>query len=247
MHLFVEGDLHPADMAWCACLTKEQYKNLCLEYRQYANAFDENITTWKDYIILAYTKIEHMEQELFHRLESHEVYDGQVGRELFCELHKSRWEKFGQEASGITIFECALLQNHINELLLFHGASEKEILHYIKALVDTVTELKPIMIYLDVDTKASIQRAAEERVDENGNRVWENFVTEYISNTPYGKKQQLSGVDGMNCYFDHRKRLELKLLEQFPIGNYVIPINTGNQDERADQLIEMLLRQIGLV
>jgi Cdc6-like AAA superfamily ATPase len=174
VQIFIEGDLHPADMAWSACLTANQYKELCAKYPNYVKAFEINKSIWDDYVILAYTKIENLNQELYDFFESQEVYDGRVTKELFCQLHKSRWAKFGQEASGINIFECALLQNHVNELLLFHCEDDKKIYTYIKELVDSVSRLKPFIVYIDIDSEISIKRAADERIDDNGNRVWES-------------------------------------------------------------------------
>lgn len=244
VRIFVEGDLHPADMAWCACLTADQYIELCVKYPNYVKAFEENKAKWNEYVILAYTKIENLNQELLCFFESHEVYDGRVGKELFCELHKSRWAKFGQEASGINIFECALLQNHVNELLLFHCEEEEKIYKYIKELLYSVAKLKPIIVYLDIDSEVSIKRAADERIDDSGNRVWESRVSEYITNSPYGIKHGLTGTLGMYSYFAKRKNLELKILEQLPVETFVIPINIDNQTEIEEQFIQRICEQI---
>lgn len=244
VHIYVEGDLHPADMAWCACLTADEYIELCDKYPDNANAFEENRTNWNNHVIIAYTKIDNISQELISFFENHEFYDGRVGKELFCSVHKSRWEKFGQEASGINIFECALLQNHVNELLLFHCEDDESIYKYINELTDTVTTLNPIILYLDIDSEASIKRAADERIDDRGNRVWESRVSEYVENSPYGIKHGLTGSSGMYSYFADRKELEMKILERLPVKSYVIPMNINNQIEIEEQFIQEICEQI---
>lgn len=244
VRIFVEGDLHPADMAWCACLTADQYIELCVKYPNLVKTFEENKVIWNDYVILAYTKIENIKQELFCFFESHEVYDGRIGKELFCKLHKSRWAKFGQETSGINIFECALLQNHVNELMLFHYEDEESIYKNIKELIDSVANLKPLIVYLDIDSEVSIKRAAEERIDDSGMRIWESRVSEYIANSPYGTKYGLTGRSGMYSYFSKRKNLELKILEQLPVETCIIPINIDKQIDIEEQFIQKICEQI---
>ncbi len=244
VRIFVEGDLHPADMAWCACLTADQYIKLCYKYPHYVKAFEDNKANWNEYVILAYNKIKNLSQELLSYFESQEVYDGRVGKELFCELHKSLWTKFGQEASGINIFECTLLQNHINELLLFHCEEEEKILKFIKALLGSVAKLKPVIAYLDIDSDVSIKRAANERIDANGNRIWEKRVSEYVVNSPYGIKHGLTGSSGMYSYFAKRKNLELKIIEQLSVETYVIPINIDNQAAIEEKFLEKIVSKL---
>lgn len=244
VHAYVEGDLHPADMAWCACLTQEEYQEVCTRYTQFQQAIRENSTKWNQYIIIAYTKIPDISEELYHYFEAHELYDGRNSKELYCELHKSRWKQFGQEATGIQIFECSLLQNHVNELMLFRDANERELLQFIKELIGFVSELRPVIIYLDVDVKSSINRAAEQRVDGEGNRVWEEFVVNYIANSPYGVKQGLNGIDGMYQYFEQRKEVELEILTQLPVEHIRVKIDLESQMEIVQHTIQKICDMI---
>ncbi|ABX42582.1 P-loop NTPase family protein [Lachnoclostridium phytofermentans] len=244
VHLYVEGDLHPADMAWCACLTQEEYDTVCNQYPEHREDFERNITKWKDYVILAYIKVPSISEELFSYFESKELYDGRVNMELFCGIHQSRWEKFGKEATGIQIFECALLQNAVNELLLFRGAEEETITNYIIKLIETVKNLNPVILYLDVDVNTAIERAVRERVDGDGNRVWENRVAEYVENSLYGKKNGLKGVEGMYRYYRERKQLERKILEKLPVIKYTIPILVEHQPDITNEFIQKLCYDI---
>lgn len=241
---FVEGDLHPADLAWCACLTQEEYREVLNQFPTYEEAIEQNKTEYKEYSIIAYTKIPEITEELVQYFEAHELYDGRKGKELFCELHKSRWKKFGSEAEGIFVFECALLQNHVNELLLFHDASKQEIFDYINKLILAVKNLNPVVIYLDLDAKISIKRAADERIDSQGNRIWESRVAEYILNSPYGRRKGLNGTHGMYRYFEERKELERELLEKLPIEKRMISFELNNQNEIVEQAIRNICELI---
>lgn len=242
-HLYIEGDLHPADTAWCACLTIDEYQDICHQYPSYVKSFEQNKSEWNEYVILAYTKINNLDEELASYLKGKEIYDGRVGKERFLELHKSRWEKFSQESTGVNIFECSLLQNCINELLLFQCMSEDAIFKYICSIADFISGLNPIVIYLNIETEMSIGRATNERVDDDGNRVWESRIIEYISNSPYGIKHGLTGVQGMHSYFKKRKQLELKTLKELPLDWRIIQMNFDNQHDIEEQLIKEISKQ----
>lgn len=244
VHLYLEGDLHPADLGWCACMTQEEYYAIYNQYPQYREDFEKNKTVWNDDVILAYTKVENLNEEMYSYFESKELYDGRRENELFCGVHESRWQKFGEEATGLNIFECSLLQNAINELLLFRCAEEEAITEYINKLLKAVQTLNPVILYLDVEAEDAIERAAKERVDSDGTRVWENRVAEYIENSPYGKRKGLRGTGGMLQYFRERKQLELRILETLTVVSYRIPITIEQQSTICNEVIQKLCCEV---
>jgi len=247
VNLYVEGDLHPADMAWCALLTDNEYKEICDSYPWYVQELEYNKTIWNGYVIVAYTKIQNLDFTLYNYFESKEVYDGRLDTETFCGLHENRWKRFGQQATGINVFECALLQNSVNELLLFRGADEDTLSEYIGKLISCVENLKPVIFYINIDTKSAIKRAAMERVDQEGNRVWESRVTEYIIKSPYGIENGFIGVEGIYNYFEKRKQIELKILEKLNVEKYCISINIDDQQKIVEEFIEKICKTLFLV
>lgn len=244
VNLYVEGDLHPTDMAWCACLTQEEYQGVCRKYPEYEGAFEKNKSQWKEYVILAYTKVTGLSEQLLRYFEQKEIYDGRRSKEIFCEIHKSRWQRFGEEATGINIFECALLQNHINEFLLFRDGDEVSITAYIKELIHAVQRLDPIIIYLSPNPKESIERAAKERVDDKGNHVWEEGIAQYIAASLYGMKTGLIGTKGMYQYFEKRREMEIRMLEKLSVKKYIVPVDIHHQEISTQQMIQNIMREI---
>ena len=97
--LYNEGDIHPADMAWNALLTKEEYNNVIKDNKEYENIIKENSKFEEDYVIVAYTKLglRKDKSELTKMFEAHEVYDGRVTIDIFKELHLKRWKKFEEQ------------------------------------------------------------------------------------------------------------------------------------------------------
>jgi hypothetical protein len=80
-------------------------------------------------------------------MERFEVYDNRVSLEVFVDLHLKKWITFGKEKGSVDeyiVFEYSFLQNHINELLLFHSSSEEALKEHLHRLIGAVSDLDPI-------------------------------------------------------------------------------------------------------
>lgn len=242
VRLYREGDLNPADMAWSALLTREEHDEILKGNPSLRDEIIKNTAVWENKKIVAYTKIPNLCGELYEYFESKEIYDNLVDKETFCAIHEYRWKHFGSEAAGAgtTVFESVLLQNSVNELLLFKNADKNEITEYINRLLQGVRHLQPTIIYLQIDAAEAVSAAAAERVDEKGNRVWESRVTEYITNSPYGKKHGLSGVEGMTEYFIGRQGLELQTLKNLSAESIVLHTTLDERGADVGKLLESL-------
>ncbi|MDF2544379.1 MAG: hypothetical protein K0S47_4097 [Herbinix sp.] len=223
---YQEGDSHPADLGWCACIPEQDYEKIITDYPLYEARLREHGYLEEGYRIIPYTTFPVEDEDFYRLMESYEVYDNRVDITTFIRLHRKKWMRFGEEAArsnDYVIFECAYLQNHINELLLFHCMKEEAIREHLLDLITTVRNLNPVLIYLrQPNTKETIGRVSASRVDDHGVKVWMNRVIPYIEQSPYGKEHSLQGFDGMVAYFDSRKKVELAMLEVLPIQSYCI-------------------------
>jgi uridine kinase len=229
--LYNEGDFHPADMAWNALFTKEEYDNLIKENKEYEQVIKENSVLEDDYVIVSYTKLDLSKNnnELMKNFEGHEVYDGRVSFETFKNIHLTRWKKFSDEMkeseNEIVIFECAFLQNHINELLAVHEKDVQFIKEYLKELIETVKGLNPKLIYLNQDSvKETLSRVAKERISDNKemHQDWIDMIIEYFQNSNYGNHNNIKGLDGVVRYFEKRQEIELKVIDNLSIDQCII-------------------------
>jgi hypothetical protein len=92
---------------------------------------------------------------------------------------------------------------------------------HISALIQTVLELSPSLIYLSQpNVRETIERVAKQRVFENGN--WIDGIINYSENTHYGKLHNVKGFDGAVQAFEERKRIELEIIESLPIKAVVL-------------------------
>lgn len=249
VELYNEGDSHPVDLAWNALLTKEEYKRLINNNKEYENVLKENSIFEEDYVIVAYTKLglNKDQNELMKYFEAHEVYDGRVSLDIFKEIHLRRWRRFGQEMKKekdkITIFECAFFQNHINELLAVHEKDIHYIILYLKEFIETVLDLNPKLIYLNqTSVRNTLDRVAKERVSENKEVYpdWIDLVIEYFKNSNYGKSNKVNDFDDVVQYFKKRQDIELKAIENLSINSFLI----DNSNYDWDNIIKIIKEEI---
>jgi len=229
--LYNEGDMHPADMAWNALLTKEEYNNVINDNKEYENIIKKNSIFEEDYVIVAYARLglHKDENELMKMFEAHEVYNGRVTSDRFKELHLKKWKKFAEQMkedkNKIVIFECAFLQNHVNELLAIHEKDLDYIKEYLIELIETVREFDPKLIYLNqLSVKETLNRVAKERVSDNKELYpnWIDMIIEYFERSNYGKHNNINGFDGLVRYFETRQAIELEAIKSLLIDNSII-------------------------
>lgn len=229
--LYNEGDMHPADMAWNALLSREEYSKIIKENKENEKIIRDNSVFEGDYVILAYTKLgfHRKQNKLMEFLEEHEIYDGRVPIKVFKDIHLKRWKKFEkemlEEENKIIIFECSFLQNHVNELLAIHNKDANFIKEYLNDLIKTVSNLNPKLIYLkQASIEETINRVAKERVSCNKEMYldWIDITIEYFKNSSYGKQNKINGLEGLIMYLEKRQEIELEVIENLPIDKIVI-------------------------
>ena len=220
---YPEGEAHPADLGWIACIPLERYNDLLLRYPQFAEDIKANSQIEYGYAMVAYLWIRNKSKTFHDEMESYEVYDRRVAWEVFRDLHLARWRAFAEshaKKEEIAVFECALLQNHINELLFFHSKNEVEIMTHLKMLTDSVKKLNPVLIYLiQPDVRETIRRVSDARVDKHGYKDWMERVIGFFESCPHGGYK---GFDGMIQAFEDRRRIELIVLPLLGIPIHVV-------------------------
>ena len=232
--LFQEGDLHPADMAWNAYLSMEEYNefiaNVISIWETIKTPSKEDLlehiksqTLFEDgHAIIAYTKLGFNDpryKSLYDDLSAREIYDGKLSLAEFMALLKKRWHAFSKKALNTTntiyIFECAFLQNQIFELMGFYDMEDEEIMNYLFSLLDMVHSLNPSLIYLapnDVD--ALIEATDLSRKGSDSWPGWMDQMVTYVEKSNYGKLHGLKGIDGVFEFLKNRYRLDRLFLSE---------------------------------
>jgi hypothetical protein len=238
---YAEGEGHPADLAWCACIPVEELESIYEKYPKYKIHMENHMYQEDSYAIIPYTQFPIEDSEFYQLMESYEVYDNRVDFDTFTQMHHKRWKRFGEKAKivdEVNVFECAFLQNHINELLLFHNTPVDQIEEYLMNLIQTVVELNPILIYLvQPNVYETIKRVSTARLNNQGEKVWMERVIKYIEDSNYGKLHSLNGFNGMVTYFEERKKIELKILEKLPIKSVIIENKDYDWDKVWNEIV----------
>ena len=242
--VYTEGQLHPVDLAWCAYIPFEHFESIMSLYPQYRDELRGKIRIENKHIIIAYTQLAIKDPDLCRLLESYEVFNGRADFDVFSELFLKRWDNFAKQAgksSEINIFECDYLQNQLCELIYSLQMSRSRIETYMLNLIETAMNLNPVMFYLNApNISEHIRRLGEDRVNEKGEKDWLSQVTLYTENSPYGRKHNLKGFEGIIKGFEKQKQIELNLIKKLPLKTYVIENPDYNWDEVWQKVKEKL-------
>jgi hypothetical protein len=222
------------DLAWCAYIPFEHFESIMSLYPQYRNALRGKMRVENKYVIVAYTQLGVKDPDFCQLMGSYEVFNGRAGFDVFLELFLKRWGNFAKKAEKsdeISVFECAYLQNQLCELIYFYQMDENSIEKYMLGLIDLAKDLKPVMFYLNQPgIPEHIRCLADERVNKKGEKDWLRQVILYTENSPYGRKHNLKGFDGVIKGFEKRKQIEFNLIKKLPLKTYIIDNPDYNWD-----------------
>lgn len=224
-HVYREGDYCPIELAWCSYMTKAEY---AVAIRQYP-ALTGEIERWttreqyaEDKYIVQYTRILTDEPGFHQYMSQFEIYNGRKTLEEFEEIIFRRYRNLPTENAG-NLFECAFLQNIMEEFILYQQLPDNRICSFYRKLFEIIPKTGFRLLYLyDDKIEEAIRQISLERSDAEGNPFWYPLMIEYLKNSPYGKKHNLQGFSDLISHFRHRQQLEMQIIREMPEGYAVI-------------------------
>lgn len=233
--LYHEGDISPAELAWCAYMTKADYEEALLALPGMAQAITEHTMQEGEHFIVAYTKIHAQDMAFYQYMERFELYGGRRDLEQFKKIIYGRTA--AMEGSGY-LFECAFFQNVLEELMLFSQYEDVQILEFYKEWMTFIDMESFFLIRLKTSNiRESILHIKEERVNGQGEEEWYSLMLSYLQQSPYGMRHCFRGLEDVIGHFERRMDLEDKIMDILPEKNR-INIESKNYD------LEWLLRKI---
>lgn len=236
--LYQEGDLHPTDLAWCAVMKKNQYLEFYNTHPDLQDKLNEYSKPFNDHFIVAYTKlgIPMKDKKIEKYFIPYEYYDRKVSLEIFSKTHRELWHSFLTEEHNedIIIFECALFQNHINELMVMHESNHQTIVDHVVNLIPKNRTCEIEIYYLDTpNTKRTIDRVANERMSPDLTKWdhWIDLVKKYVYESPYGIKHNLNTTNDLYDVFNKRKVIEFDIMKAIDAKVHIIDNPNYNWDE----------------
>lgn len=215
VHSYTEGNAHPIDLAWIAVFKEEDLINLYDRFPSLVSAIQDELVKEDGKYLLAYTniKIDQETKDFYDYCEQFEIY--QINDlEIFLETHIKRYESFVTKhlsKDDIFIFECVLIQNHINELLINYRVSQDEIQVYFDKLMAPFKDVDVQVIYIkqnQIDNTLKKMTALRRSRDKNLYKDWIDHVIDYVE-----RNISYSGYEGVLQYAKDRQKSELNLLD----------------------------------
>ncbi len=124
----------------------------------------------------------------------------------------SRYSSWNGDKS---IFECSLLQNTVEDMILFRVMTDEEILSFYKEVRATLEGKDMHIYYLKTeDIAGNINVIRKERSDDKGNELWFPLMMGYFNDCPYAKKHGISGEEELIKHLQHRQELELRICNE---------------------------------
>ena len=224
-----EGDYSPVELAWCAYVSKDEYEAILDKYHAIRQEIQEKSHKEKDRMIICYTQII-TDIPSFHKdLEKHEIYNSRLSPEAFRKVILERFSKWNTDGN---IFECSLFQNIVEDMILFQNAPDQAIIDFYREIRKMLSGKDYRILYLLTENiPSSINTIRKERSDEQGNELWFPLMLGYFDESPYAKKNKLSGEKAMLSHFKHRQELEISICRKVFPDNFTLLKSKNYRDE----------------
>ena len=207
------------ELAWCAYLDAAQFDEAKTRYPQLADEMTAKAQAWNARILLPYTKLQANDGAFYADMERYEIYGGRKSAEEFSSIVLRRFAAFRD--SGY-VLEGSLLQNIMDELLLHQCCTVRQVVDFYREIFDRCDmNVLRVVRLVPRDVKESLEHVRAERVDENGVRVWEQVVMQYVAASPYGKEHGVKDFNGLMDYYLRRMDAEQAVFSIMPAGTYM--------------------------
>ncbi len=222
-----EGDYSPIDLAWCTWMSEKEYEAVLEKYDAIRDDIISNTVREADNYIISYTKII-TDISGFHKdLEKYEIYNGRKSLQELKDIIFTRFQNYKEKGY---LFECALFQNIMEELMLFQMLSDEEIIAFYRELLQVIDLQNFLLIYLNSEyLEENIRIIQKERCDDAGHAIWYELMLGYLMHSPYGKKHGCSSFSDLVDHLKHRQELELLIIKEF-VGNNAIVLTSKEYD-----------------
>ena len=185
-----EGAYSPAELAWCAYMDIRTFGEMRDKYSGLRGQREKNTVCEGDRRVVCYTKIITDNREFYKDFEQYEIYNNRVSFEDFKAIVLSCFKAWDQDDM---IFECALFQNIVEDMILFRCFSNHEITEFYRLIRNATAGKDYRILYLKTeDVKDSIEFIRKERSDDSGHELWFPMMIGYFNDSPYAKQKDRS-------------------------------------------------------
>ena len=225
--LFREGDYNPLSLLWQAIFQEKDFEELIKRYATLKKSILENTFDYGLKKAIAYTKVvaQSGDMKFYQEMQAYEVNKQKY--DVFVREYDRLYEGFTKKEHPY-IFECTLLQNHVNQLFAVYVKDEQTIIEHIKKLLSHLSSYKPLIFYVkQKDIPKTLERIARERISPNKELQadWIDMAINYVEQTKYGQGQSKKGKALLLQYLQDRQALELKILKELDVGVHIFELD----------------------
>ena len=209
---YYEGDISPAELAWCSYMTAEQYEKALQKYPHVEQEIKQYMKQEGDRYIVAYTRILADMREFYEWMESFEIYNGRVPFEQFHDVIMKRYRAL---ETGKNLFESSFFQNNIETMMLYYQMNEQEIVEFYQEAYEILQPKGFQILYLQSENiRENILQIKKERCDEKGVELWYPLMLRYLQESPYGKVHGFEGFEDVIEHFERRAAIEERIIRE---------------------------------
>ena len=210
--VFMEGDYSPVELAWCARMDEDQYAKILTEWNDLSDQIATKSHKEDGCRIVCYTQIKSDDPLFYRQLENYEIYNGRTTFDQFRDIVLTRYRNWKTDGN---IFECSLLQNTVEDMILFRDMTDDAVLDFYKEVRSALYEKEYQILYIETpDIAENLNVVRKERTDEKGNELWFPMLMEYFNSSPHAKSHSLKDFEGLLKHLKHRQELELRICRE---------------------------------
>lgn len=233
--VITEGEYSPIELAWCAYMDEGRYREVLDRYQLLKKEIEEKTFSEGDKKIVCYTKIMTDDHSFYQDLEKNEIYNGRISDEQFRSIVLGRYSAWN---GNDTVFECSLLQNTVEDMILFKCKSDEEILDFYRQVREALEGKDYRILYLKAeDLKGNLDVIRKERSDDAGNELWFPMMMGFFNNCPFAKKNNVSGEEALLSHLAHRMELELRICREIFPDRTTVLVSKKYTDEDVDRAL----------
>lgn len=223
---YPENSFHPTNLNRTALLTKKEYENLLIEIKRMyecKKTFGEIILILnrlvvceEKNILIPYSSLlnDNHFDPIISIFKKKDICNGQSSFSKYQQCHYVRWKRFAESNDNldtIHIFDGALLQAALFDLLGFYCMDSEQILNYINEILTSVKNLDPIIYYIDTNNVSSVVNDA---IGSRVNTRWREGFHMWLKHSTYCMSHGYQEDSGIVAFLKDRQQKEREILKK---------------------------------
>lgn len=163
-------------------------------------------------------------------------FESRIQEYMMLSLHN--WDEFVRqilETKQPHIVEAAFF-NNLLETLFANNLDEGVIIAYAHRLLEVIDPVTPLLIYL---AQPDVTGALVKNFENRGEK-FRSFVEAFACGTPYAKRRNLTGHDGMITFWKDFVRLTDTLYEDLDFRKFKLDVSGDRWDDYYQEITEAL-------